>query len=275
MMTERALLNSALPRLPPSATSSSTPACHYAGIQYARRALVATRLPWHWEGVLHEYLDCPQPHRAQALAAPTILVQHDGARAHDPQTYLKDIAVLQAALAEQPDHPRYQFYLAQSQRDAGQLQAAHASYLRRAALVGWDEERWYALLQAALLAERLQHTPADIAAAYLTAYAARPSRAEPLVQLARWHRQQQQYALACVYAQAACALPLPADRLFVEAAVYQWQALDELAVSAYYVPVPAVQAAGREAMRKLLRQAQRLPAEVQARLRANARFYGL
>ena len=41
------------------------------------------------------------------------------------------------------------------------------------------------------------------------------------------------------------------------------------------VPVPAVQAAGREAMRKLLRQAQRLPAEVQARLRANARFYGL
>ena len=53
------------------------------------------------------------------------------------------------------------------------------------------------------------------------------------------------------------------------------KALDELAVSAYYVPVPAVQAAGREAMRKLLRQAQRLPAEVQARLRANARFYGL
>ena len=95
------------------------------------------------------------------------------------------------------------------------------------------------------------------------------------MQLARWHRQQQQYALACVYAQAACALPLPADRLFVEAAVYQWQALDELAVSAYYVPVPVVQAAGREAMRKLLRQAQRLPAEVQARLRANARFYGL
>ena len=73
----------------------------------------------------------------------------------------------------------------------------------------------------------------------------------------------------------ASALPRPADRLFVEAAVYQWQALDELAVSAYYVPVPAVQAAGREAMRKLLRQAQRLPAEVQARLRANARFYGL
>lgn len=260
---------------PPLTADAHELTCHYAGIQYARRALVATRLPWHWEGVLHEYLDCPQPHRAQALAAPTILVQHDGARAHDPQTYLKDIAVLQAALAEQPDHPRYQFYLAQSQRDAGQLQAAHASYLRRAALVGWDEERWYALLQAALLAERLQHTPADIAAAYLTAYAARPSRAEPLVQLARWHRQQQQYALACVYAQAACALPLPADRLFVEAAVYQWQALDELAVSAYYVPVPAVQAAGREAMRKLLRQAQRLPAEVQARLRANARFYGL
>lgn len=249
--------------------------CHYAGIAYARRALVATRLPWHWEGVLHEYLECPQPHQAQPLAAPTIIVQHDGARARDPGTYLKDIAVLQAALAEQPDHPRYQFYLAQSQRDAGQLQAAHASYLRRAALTGWDEERWYAQYQAALLAERLQHPPADIAAAYLAAYALRPSRAEPLVQLARWHRVQQQYALASLYAQAASVLPLPADRLFVETAVYQWQALDELAVSAYYVPVPGVQAAGRAAMQHLLPQIGLLPADVQARLQANARFYGL
>nr|HPR44322.1 glycosyltransferase [Ottowia sp.] len=88
--------------------------CHYAGTAYARCALVATRLPWRWEGVLHEYLACDEPHRIEALAAPTIFVRHDGARARDPQTYLRDVALLEEALVEDPGNTRHVFYLAQS-----------------------------------------------------------------------------------------------------------------------------------------------------------------
>lgn len=249
--------------------------CHYADIIYARRALVAARLPWRWEGVLHEYLDCSAPHQTVPLAAPAIVVAHDGARARDPETYLKDIALLEAALAEQPDNARNVYYLAQSYRDAGRLADARGRYLQRATMGGWDEEAWHALYQAALLAERLQDAPEAVRAAYLTAYEARPTRAEPLVQLARWHRVRQEYAQASLYAQHAAALPQPADRLFVEPAVYRWQALDELAVSAFYAPAPHLQAAGRAAMQRLLAQIKALPTDVQARLRANAAFYGL
>ena len=249
--------------------------CHYGGITYARRALVAARLPWRWEGVLHEYLDCGAPHQAQPLPAPAIVVAHDGARARDPDTYLKDIALLEAALAEQPGHARYTYYLAQSLRDAGRLAEARATYLRRADMGGWDEEAWHARYQAAVLAERLQDAPEAVRAAYLTAYEARPTRAEPLVHLARWHRLRQEYAQASLYAQHAAALPQPADRLFVEPAVYRWQALDELAVSAYYVPSNAMRQAGVQAMQRLLAQLPNLPPEMKVRVQQNADFYGL
>ena len=249
--------------------------CHYAGIVYARCVLVSKRLAWRWEGVLHEHLASEPAHQLAALAAPRIVVHHDGARARDPQTYAKDIAVLQAALAEDPASTRNTFYLAQSLRDAGRLAEARAMYLRRAAMGGWDEEAWHALYQAAVLLERLQGPPAEVQAAYLSAFEARPTRAEPLVELARHHRERRQFAQAALLAQWAAGMPRPADRLFVEAAAYDWRALDELAVSGFYAASPELKAAGRVAMQRLLARVDTLPAEAQARARANAGFYGL
>ncbi|MPM62097.1 hypothetical protein SDC9_108963 [bioreactor metagenome] len=67
-------------------------------------------------------------------------------------------------------------------------------------------------------------------------------------------------------------MPQPAaDILFVDAAVYRWRALDELAVSAFYTPH---QAQGREALQQLLDQ-QLYPDSERQRIEANKAFYGL
>ena len=76
--------------------------CHMAGTEYQRNALIATRVDWRWEGVLHEYLTAPAHQAWQMLAGPYIDVSHDGARARDPQTYLRDIAVLERPCASSP-----------------------------------------------------------------------------------------------------------------------------------------------------------------------------
>lgn len=52
--------------------------CNSNGWNYFRNSLVATRLPWRWEGVLHEYLTCNLPHAWENLLAPSNLVSHDG-----------------------------------------------------------------------------------------------------------------------------------------------------------------------------------------------------
>jgi len=246
--------------------------CQYAGLHYQRNALISTLLPWKWVGVLHEYLDSQIPHHWELLKGPKIVISHDGARARDPNTYLKDIALLEKGLVQEPGNTRYLFYLAQSMRDAGQLAPSRERYLQRTAAGGWEEERWTAQFRAAQLAELLGLDVAQVRSEYLQAFQARPQRAEPLYELARYHRQRGEYSLAQMFAQQATLLPLPDDILFVDTAVYDWRAWDELAVAASFIP--SQRDIGLAAMRKLL-QDRRYPAEEAARMAGNQGFYGL
>jgi glycosyltransferase involved in cell wall biosynthesis len=243
--------------------------CEYAGTTYRRCALISAALPWHWEGVVHECLTCNRPVTLGSLAGPTIVVAHDGARSRDPLTYLKDAALLEEAVRRDPENARNVFYLAQSYRDAGELGQSRDWYRRRAAMGGWDEEVWFSLYQAAVLDERLGTDAAMVSAAYLRAFQHRPTRAEPLVALARFHRLRREYAVACIYAEQAVACPRPSDALFIEDAVYEWRALDELSISAFYA---GRLDEGRAAILRLLNGGS-IPAIEERRILQNCEFY--
>jgi len=240
-----------------------------AGISYRRPALVATRLPWRFEGVLHEYLTAGETRgiSAQWLDGPTIRGTREGARNADPQKYLKDAAILERALGEDPGNCRYQFYLAQSYRDAGRLEQSLEAYRRRAVMGGWEEEVWYSLFEAARLQESLQRPAEAVVAAYLEAWNARPRRAEPLYHLARLFRLRNEYPLALLFAEKAIAVPRPGDMLFLDESVYRWRALDEFAVAAYWNRREQESA---QASRALL-DSGHLPADEVARVEANLR----
>lgn len=240
-----------------------------AGSEYRQCLLVSDRLQWRWVGVVHEYLESTPAHRAVPLDGPWIDRRHEGARSRDPETFRKDAAALERALAIEPGNARNAFYLAQSWRDAGELAKAREAYLRRAGMGGWEEERWCALYEAARLAERLGAPLAEVRSAYLEAWQARPARAEPLVELARLHRERGEWALAHLFARQAAAIPRPADILFVDAAAYAWRALDELGAAAWYVG--AIDE-GRAALERALASGS-VPAGERARLEANLAFY--
>jgi glycosyltransferase involved in cell wall biosynthesis len=246
--------------------------CEYSGWTYERNALAATRLRWRWEGVLHEYLTSDQPHRWSLLPGPVLVISHDGARGRDPETYQRDIEVLERAVRDDPGNARYMFYLAQSYRDAGRIEQAAERYRQRAGMAGWEEERWFAAFQVAVLSERLAVSPAEVSQLYLSAYQSRPNRAEPLCELARYHRTRGEFALAHLYARQAAAIPYPSDSLFVDAAVYGWRALDEVAVAAFYVE--GARAEGRAALEKLWSEG-RFPETERARMSVNRDFYGM
>ncbi len=257
--------------------------CEYEGWHYQRNTLVATRLPWRWEGILHEVLTCGQPVAPQTLPGPGIAIAHDGARGRDPETYLRDIEVLERALRDEPGNARYAFYLAQTYRDAGRAvpstatergHQAIAQFRKRADMGGWDEEVWFSVYQVAALSEELGAAAAEVCEKYLTAYQLRPQRAEPLHELARFHRLRGEYALAHVYARQAAAIPYPGDTLLVNTAVYVWRALDELAVSAYFLDTPAARTEGKAALEKLWAEG-KFPESERDRMLANRAFYGL
>ncbi|WP_227548550.1 hypothetical protein [Acinetobacter sp. ANC 4173] len=122
--------------------------CIYDHLRYQPNALISTKLPWVWKGVLREYLDSTSPHQWTSLEGPRIFIQHDSAREHDPQTYLKDIEVLRQGILDEADNLRYQCYLVQSYQDEHMPQQALEAYQRPANLGGWEEERWMAQFRA-------------------------------------------------------------------------------------------------------------------------------
>ena len=155
-----------------------------SGTSFYLTNIVHESLDWRYVGVLHEAITCDSAHAIEKLEGIVVKGLFDGARNTDPKKkYEQDAAVLEAALAGEPDNARYVFYLAQCYRDAGQLEKGLEAYERRVAMGGWAEEVWYALYQVAVLRERLGGDFAPALEAYLRAHQYRPQRAEPLCQL--------------------------------------------------------------------------------------------
>jgi len=235
-------------------------------IAYWNVRLVRRDVPSRYVGVTHEFLDVgpPAPRCEDAW-----FVDH-ACGSNRVDKFERDIRLLRGALAEDPRDTRAMFYLAQSQRDAGRLAEARDTYRQRIALGGWEEETWYASYQVARLSESLGDDAARVDEAYRETYRRRPTRAEPLVDLARRSRERGDPAMALLYARAACATPMPADQLFVDVATYAWRALDELAIAGWYA---GAHAEGRAAADRLLAE-RRYPAAEHDRILANRRFYG-
>lgn len=238
---------------------------HYGDTKYSRCCLVRADAPWRWEGAVHEFLTSDVPLEQGVLTEPHIVVMHDGARSKDPDTYKKDAALLEIA---EPT-PRNIFYLAQSYRDSGQNEKALATYQRRAAMLGWEEEGWYSTYEVAKLMERLDEESWKVIGAYLMCHQRRSSRAEPLFNLSRYCRLKGWMSLAYLFAREAASIPQPGDKLFVDSSVYDWRALDELGMSAYYVEKFE---GGRVANERLLREG-KLPASELLRVQKNLSFY--
>src|SRR5437667_11971813 len=103
----------------------------------------------------------------------------------------------------------------------GNLTQAIEWYEKRASMGGWDEEVWYSLYQVARLHQRLGFAWALVLDAYLRAYEFRPTRIEPIYQIARFYRERGQYHLGYLFSRAVIATPYPKDFVFIQKCVYR------------------------------------------------------
>lgn len=192
------------------------------------------RCEWHWRGAVHNYL--AGNGKSENLDGVRVeYIPGGGAKSHglsSKDKFLRDAKLLEEELKEKPNDPRTTFYLAQSYRDAKNFQLAYKYYNKRIALGGWVEEVYEAMYQAAKCKNEAEAVFAldD----FLAAYNYRPSRAEPLHEIARHYRQTKMYSLAYSFAKTGVTIPCPSDILFVQRDVYEWRLLDELAIAAYW-----------------------------------------
>jgi glycosyltransferase involved in cell wall biosynthesis/predicted GH43/DUF377 family glycosyl hydrolase len=197
-------------------------------LDFAIVRLVRGDRSWWYQGSTHEHIATDGRFTQEELDG--LLIEHHADGSSHEEKLIRDIALLKRDLARDPDDRRSVFYLAQTFRDLGQRQLALDHYRRRVRLGGWQEEVFYANLQEGLLTAQV-----DLDAAVpvlLEAWERRPSRAEPLYELASAYRRRGDFALAHLFASRGLDIAYPTDVLFIHRAVYEWGLLLERALAA-------------------------------------------
>jgi glycosyltransferase involved in cell wall biosynthesis len=207
----------------------------FGGMNYGRLLLVRSTKNWQWRGVLHEALYMDESYLPGHLEGIINFVRSDGARSKDPLKYHKDASVLELALKEDPANTRYQFYLAQSYKCAGDLDKALVNYRKRIEMGGWDQELFWSKYQVALLLDEMKAPSDEVIKAYYEAYVSRPSRIEPLYYLANYYRRQGNVAAAYTISSLAAKIPLSQDLLFVQKWMTDYGIPIEQSVAAYWL----------------------------------------
>jgi glycosyltransferase involved in cell wall biosynthesis len=197
-------------------------------LDFAVARLVRGDRSWRYEGSTHEYIATSGGFRQEQLDE--LLIEHRADGSSRGEKLLRDVALLKRDLARDPDNVRSVFYLAQTFRDLGKRELAIHYYRRRVELGGWDEEVFYANLQEGIL--RAQVDLDSAVPVLLEAWERRPTRAEPLYQLAHAYRLRGELALAHLFASRGLEIPYPTDVLFIHRNVYEWGLRLERALAA-------------------------------------------
>lgn len=192
---------------------------------YPNIRLIKTSLNWKCIGVTHEYWSCADA--SQQYCDSLYIIDHeDGGSRGDK--FERDERLLRQGLLDEPNNERYVFYLAQTLEDI-KPEESLKFYLKRAAMGGYEEERWMACYRAAkVLLKRGEPQ------ALLKAWESAPHRAEPLYWLANYYRNKGDNYLAVLFAEKARQIPTPQNALFVERQAYEYGPDEEISISGFY-----------------------------------------
>jgi glycosyltransferase involved in cell wall biosynthesis len=205
------------------------------GTRYYNFRILNAKKDWRCIGVTHEYYSpaagLQRRGRIENLWFNDI---SDGGSKGDK--FERDIKLLEQGLIDEPENHRYMFYLAQSYRDTRNWEKAIHWYTRCANEDKWDEEAWFADYMVGWCMMHRRDDVKDISSHMLNCWMRRPWRAEPIFNLAMLYKDKQQWYQAYQLLKSCATMPYPKeDVLFVTAATYDWQAMDEFTIAAYWI----------------------------------------
>ena len=147
-------------------------------------------------GVTHEYVNLPQDVKTMIMPYARILDIGDGGSKSDKAD--RDIRLLEQGLQDEPNSPRYLFYLANSYFDKGDYEKAIDTYRKRIAAGGWIEEKWYSWYRIGQCYKRLRRFEESIDA-FLQAVEYVPDRIENIYEVVKLYRETGKHKLAVTF----------------------------------------------------------------------------
>ena len=200
---------------------------------YFNVRLIKTSLNFRCVGSTHEYYDITGSRKEEHLR--TIKINDIGDGGCKEDKFIRDIRLLEEDLKENPKNERTYFYLANSYKNAGNLEKAIENYKKRIAIGGWIEENWYSRLE---LGKCYMKTgkEAEAIKTWLEAYGYHPKRAENVYEIVKHYRIKGQQQLSYIFYKLAKEIPYPSDNvLFIHKDVYNYLLDYEFSIIAYYI----------------------------------------
>ena len=192
---------------------------------------------WSWVGIIHETISHLRANNMNFDYIPNLVnIYHEkgGNRSKDPHKCLKDAAILEKALSDDPTNSRYVFYLAQSYFEGERYHKAFQVYEKRIAMDGNEQERFWSYYRIAIIQEfYLKLDPHIFISSYAKAYLHRPSRIEPLYYIASHYLKSGKYLINYLLIKIALAIPPSSDLILIERWMRDWALSYQLLQSAY------------------------------------------
>jgi len=201
------------------------------GLVYDNARIVKAFVGARYIGVTHEYLNSTG--EIARLPEQMIYFRDYEVGSNRKDKSERDIRLLKADLAKNPENGRSHFYLAQTYFEAENFGKARHHYQKRQKLGGFDEEVWFAQMCEALCDLNLGDEDA-FEIKIKRAFQARPTRAEPLCYLARFYQAKGLNDLAAMVCDEGMSIPIPNDILFVDTNVYERSFKEIFSIVGYY-----------------------------------------
>jgi tetratricopeptide (TPR) repeat protein len=189
-------------------------------------------------GVTHEYVNTTPESVYESIPKDIIFINDIGDGGTKSDKFERDIRLLSNGLEEIPNNDRYTFYLANSYRDAGQLDKAIETFYKRVEIGGWIEEIWHSYYSIGICYMSLGIVDKAIYA-WLQAYQAHPKRIESLYEIVKYYRENGKNELAYSFYVMAdgCRKRWGSsdDYLFLQKDVYDYKLDYEMSIIGYYI----------------------------------------
>jgi glycosyltransferase involved in cell wall biosynthesis len=110
---------------------------------YQNTRIVKNNGLFKYTGVTHEYVDVPGGSNSLIINKSQLFINDIGDGGCKSNKFERDVKLLLDGLKDEPNNPRYYFYLGNSYHDLGKYDEAINSYKKRIEIGGWKEEVWY------------------------------------------------------------------------------------------------------------------------------------
>ena len=208
--------------------------------KYYNMRLVKARKGWRYRGSVHEWMkdtSLPEGKEPEVMRIQDKTVIYQDRTQDDDKTgkrFERDKELLLKDHRDDPTEPRTVFYLAQTCACLHQHQDALYYYKVRTTLEGFQEEKFHSLLRVGDLMKVMNHPWHDVMGYYMRAFE-HSARAEPLIKIADYYKDQKQWHLAFSFINLCCELTYPEHCiLFVDKMAYDYKRWHLLGIIGFY-----------------------------------------